>query len=270
MISFQSLLHQGISLLRRSSGSPISSFSEFQSLLHQGISLLAEGLRGPERRGPECVSIPSSSGHQFTVGIGAYLAEISGKPFQSLLHQGISLLSASLRMPPCLCREEFQSLLHQGISLLDRHCDPAWAPPDYVSIPSSSGHQFTAYPAGNPPAWSASVSIPSSSGHQFTVWHVVSGLVGAALFQSLLHQGISLLPCGCVSTTSPIRCFNPFFIRASVYCHSIIEVQTKPGQRFNPFFIRASVYCHMIGAFPSLFIYAFQSLLHQGISLLGF
>ena len=43
-------------------------------------------------------------------------------------------------------------------------------------------------------------------------------LLAIALFQSLLHQGISLLGVSyAVSSSSSVRRFNPFFIRASVY-----------------------------------------------------
>ena len=64
---------------------------------------------------------------------------------------------------------EFQSLLHQGISLLvgNLRIDPP--APESVSIPSSSGHQFTDK-RDNASLLMAfeKVSIPSSSGHQFT------------------------------------------------------------------------------------------------------
>ena len=89
--------------------------AEFQSLLHQGISLLIEMVKMTNKRQIE-VSIPSSSGHQFTV-----------------LH-------------------------HAQVSV----------PKDHVSIPSSSGHQFTAKEDAETQIWSEYVSIPSSSGHQFT------------------------------------------------------------------------------------------------------
>ena len=89
---------------------------------------------------------------------------------------------------------EFQSLLHQGISLLSPE-----------------------KPYGNHGSYG--VSIPSSSGHQFTgVYEVVEREDGTFEFQSLLHQGISLL----LAIGSDFRkgsrpSFNPFFIRASVY-----------------------------------------------------
>ena len=91
------------------------------------------------------------------------------------------------------------------------------------------------------------VSIPSSSGHQFTEcsskqWK--SGLF--SWFQSLLHQGISLL----------FAIWHP---------GAIVEKEC-----FNPFFIRASVYCRKFFFFKEFVMNEFQSLLHQGISLLKF
>ena len=94
----------------------------------------------------------------------------------------------------CVSSREFQSLLHQGISLLLG----AFIPHDTTLL---------------------AVSIPSSSGHQFTGYYVPT------------------VEC------KPHRCFNPFFIRASVYC-STGGPRSRAGRRtgFNPFFIRASVY----------------------------
>ena len=194
---------------------------EFQSLLHQGISLLE--IVSHEKMGPIIrVSIPSSSGHQFTELFSGFLLNRFICSFQSLLHQGISLLasgaatsltwkSGSVSIPsssghqftagrPCssawrqtsggfnpffirasvYCRAttgrgdapgspSFQSLLHQGISLLRwSDCDES--------------------------ADAAAVSIPSSSGHQFTVESAINDRMEKELtFQSLLHQGISLL-----------------------------------------------------------------------------
>ena len=164
----------------------------FQSLLHQGISLLAV-LNPLLAWTGGTVSIPSSSGHQFTVGRLVYSRGVFVVVFQSLLHQGISLL---------------------------RYKEMLASPPEIgVSIPSSSGHQFTdgacrvlqhgmcicfnpffiraSVYCFSPPAPSAmpliTVSIPSSSGHQFTA--------------------INLWRSGMTTACS----FNPFFIRASVY-----------------------------------------------------
>ena len=66
MARFQSLLHQGISLLVENAVLTISLLFGFQSLLHPGISLLLAG-------------IPTHIWMRW-------------KMFQSLLHQGISLL----------------------------------------------------------------------------------------------------------------------------------------------------------------------------------
>ena len=165
------------------------------------------------------VSIPSSSGHQFTAGPSAWTAGAAKKSFQSLLHQGISLL----------CVNGFR------VSFAN----------NYVSIPSSSGHQFTV----------------------------------EAFFMTTVYR---------------IICFNPFFIRASVYCKHLVLIKSADtlmvsipsssghqftgsifavknmaqARRFNPFFIRASVYCRRPAQPARPADPGFQSLLHQGISLL--
>ena len=139
---FQSLLHQGISLLiekckeerrilnrgfnpffirasvywRTECASMTSANPPFQSLLHQGISLL-------------CHAYP--------------LVRTAAQAFQSLLHQGISLLGSMPRRVQALEQRLFQSLLHQGISLLRANGAGACRSRAGVSIPSSSGHQFT-------------------------------------------------------------------------------------------------------------------------------
>ena len=214
------------------------------------------------------VSIPSSSGHQFTGRAAAPVLRLArprfnpffirasvycgasctapvccGATFQSLLHQGISLLIRHRRDMPAGRHCGFQSLLHQGISLLKAPVAGRRPRRLGVSIPSSSGHQFTASGVGGLAGGAKSVSIPSSSGHQFTGRHCPSGrrrrrgfnpffirasvywlslrrhgLSCTATFQSLLHQGISLLQCRPVlDERSQYLGFNPFFIRASVY-----------------------------------------------------
>ena len=113
--------------------------------------------------------------------------------FQSLLHQGISLLAID-RAVRHWHSAKFQSLLHQGISLLHVRWPGATARRAGVSIPSSSGHQFTVRhleEAMDPSRYS--VSIPSSSGHQFTEPCAMLPSSPSRAFQSLLHQGISLL-----------------------------------------------------------------------------
>ena len=138
------------------------------------------------------VSIPSSSGHQFTdspFGISAQTAQ----KFQSLLHQGISLLEVVAKGRPYAALG-FQSLLHQGISLLN---------PRVVMLDTFNASSFNPFfirasvycaPKGTfPSRLLGSVSIPSSSGHQFTAFH-------RRVRRGAWHRG-----------------FNPFFIRASVY-----------------------------------------------------
>ena len=68
--------------------------------------------------------------------------------FQSLLHQGISLLKFEAPTFDTL-HFLFQSLLHQGISLLDSIELAKKFTRKYVSIPSSSGHQFTGLEMGH-------------------------------------------------------------------------------------------------------------------------
>ena len=64
-------------------------------------------------------------------------------------------------------------------------------------------------------------------------------------FQSLLSQGISLLR-GRHShgRVSGVRGFNPFLVRASVYCEygSVFKDVGADAGGFNPFLVRASVY----------------------------
>ena len=43
---------------------------------------------------------------------------------------------------------------------------------------------------------------------------------------------------------SGIPCFNPFLVRASVYCNRFVRTLARLcGKGFNPFLVRASVYC---------------------------
>ena len=138
------------------------------------------------------VSIPSSSGHQFTGKLQNANPDFA-EQFQSLLHQGISLLLTSRRATPassCM----FQSLLHQGISLLVAFEDVGTLlrhgrfNPFFIraSVYCSFAKKFIRTLA-------RIVSIPSSSGHQFTDRDDLVDEIGDLLFQSLLHQGISLL-----------------------------------------------------------------------------
>ena len=313
---FQSLLHQGISLLGSQSVFVILAKVLFQSLLHQGISLLKLIWLHMEY-GHWSVSIPSSSGHQFTAGQrrqrrrGArtgfnpffirasvycdpvpYVYQRLTQPFQSLLHQGISLLTATagtLRWSavsvsiPSSSGHQFTGRLRRGVRTHTRR---------RVSIPSSSGHQFTGRrqrlsPSGlhrfNPffirasvywisrriAYWgSIGVSIPSSSGHQFTERRGAGGAEPRTGFQSLLHQGISLLGTGDSPPAGLPSRFQSLLHQGisllSIEAHgllqpiSVVSIPSSSGHqftargavyrrsrghaRFNPFFIRASVY----------------------------
>ena len=190
----------------------------FQSLLHQGISLLA--VRPPRNQlATTNVSIPSSSGHQFTAN-----GKSTGSPTDRRRFNPF-FIRASV-----YCRRERWRM--QAMTAI-------------VSIPSSSGHQFTATGASpasrRPPSRFNPFFIRASV---YWIERLLSINLIHLQFQSLLHQGISLLllfstpraaTFACVSIPSSsghqftdshtvfvphsdIRSFNPFFIRASVYC----------------------------------------------------
>ena len=215
--AFQSLLHQGISLLQNLNVWIEYFQMAFQSLLHQGISLLH--FAGFLVENPSVmVSIPSSSGHQFTVRSPKPSRRSKISWFQSLLHQGISLLRLDARRP------------YDGLEI--------------VSIPSSSGHQFTEFAPLGPGGQRFVVSIPSSSGHQFTGYHPSPERAAHVPFQSLLHQGISLL-----------------FHRDLRRGFRMPEFQSLLHQGI-------SLLISIVALLVSL-INLFQSLLHQGISLLN-
>ena len=142
--------------------------------------------------------------------------------FQSLLSQGISLLTA-LKDMPMYAENAFQSLLSQGISLLGR-CPSLLRP--------EGRRRFNPF------------------------------LVRASVY---CEEGAS------PHDIRPKRRFNPFLVRASVYCMdkhpALLHMERRAG--FNPFLVRASVYCVHARLYRrqtkrSLF----QSLLSQGISLL--
>ena len=139
-----------------------------------------------------------------------------------------------------------------------------------VSIPSSSGHQFTGdrRPADRHPSAPVFQSL-LHQGISLLLTVVSPGRPVIAGFQSLLHQGISLLDVETARQIAACHCFNPFFIRASVYCRGLRHPGQLPHRGFNPFFIRASVYWVPSTAAKFWVWKEFQSLLHQGISLLG-
>ena len=163
----------------------------FQSLLHQGISLLGHFGGGRDAL-DDGVSIPSSSGHQFT----ALAADRPG----GLLDDDVSIPSSSGHQFTEYWNEQaLEAAKRVSIPSSSGHQFTARQKKDRygheftVSIPSSSGHQFTGSGPIDGDADYEDVSIPSSSGHQFTAFHMQRFLQIMLTFQSLLHQGISLL-----------------------------------------------------------------------------
>ena len=216
----------------------------FQSLLHQGISLL-ETDTVVLTVSPRGVSIPSSSGHQFT---GPRLGNETrgGNPVSIPSSSGHQFTVGAYSTKTCARSSGFNPFfIRASVYWLENHSAlPSTA--GYVSIPSSSGHQFTESPRRHPGCRRGRVSIPSSSGHQFTgVRFAKVRLVARSVsipsssghqFTVQRHSGVSWCPV--------IR-FNPFFIRASVYCCAAVKCTVVVGCKW------------------------FQSLLHQGISLLA-
>ncbi len=238
---FQSLLHQGISLLLMDDNPAAIWVWKFQSLLHQGISLLDDEFFDQSIGFIDTVSIPSSSGHQFT-GLRVFRSSFGIELFQSLLHQGISLLrvrparalsrirdvsipSSSGHQFTAVSRlliqagvPVFQSLLHQGISLLGAKCAKSTWNIAAVSIPSSSGHQFTGFRRGASGWWDRGSFNPFFI--RASVYcvaygiYLIAGVNGVSIPSSSGHQFTAwMYPLG----NSRPPCFNPFFIRASVY-----------------------------------------------------
>ena len=115
---------------------------------------------------------------------------------------------------------EFQSLLSQGISLL---LDKAAGPEAYAQAKFQS-------------LLSQGISL---------LWSEVDRVmrIKRKEFQSLLSQGISLLPRIVDGRHTEAVCrFNPFLVRASVYCAENSHSVMKGRDSFNPFLVRASVY----------------------------
>ena len=190
----------------------------FQSLLHQGISLL-NAFPDTQVGRDTFVSIPSSSGHQFTGMIDPRDTRTSGDvsiPSSS----GHQFTAAILMIARAGWARSFQSLLHQGISLLGYGPVSKQGGRGKVSIPSSSGHQFTGMPLPTRSRKGISVSIPSSSGHQFTGRRLSGGnnreMKTVSIPSSSGHQFTGRQ--GPAIPWPPGKYgFNPFFIRASVY-----------------------------------------------------
>ena len=190
---FQSLLHQGISLLNSNFCVRFLFCQCFNPFFIRASVYCLPFPEGSHYAWQAQVSIPSSSGHQFTDGqsFNAFHAFCNVSIPSSSGHQftGRTLFPPNSRTIP-----SFQSLLHQGISLLRRRAVSAHCGAAPVSIPSSSGHQFTGERDGTQAPQRGGVSIPSSSGHQFTGPRLpIDDFKNLSVFQSLLHQGISLL-----------------------------------------------------------------------------
>ena len=144
--------------------------------------------------------------------------------FQSLLSQGISLLYLIYAQPVSEVAQSFQSLLSQGISLLRMQ----WR----IDRP--------------PRHWRFNPFLVRASVYCETYAPAVdaSRLI---LFQSLLSQGISLLLENHGGRKDNIRNrFNPFLVRASVYCTLIWPLAATCTTGFNPFLVRASVYWYIL------------------------
>ena len=140
----------------------------------------------------------------------------------------------------------------------------------WVSIPSSSGHQFTACRRLR-----ACASSPNSFNPFFiraSVYWVLrtrSSMSSLSLFQSLLHQGISLLFLDKSQCDPYLRRFNPFFIRASVYWNAEPPIMRAPSLMFQSLLHQGISLLEVVEAHPlHAGRFGFQSLLHQGISLL--
>ena len=164
----------------------------FQSLLHQGISLLLVALAGGD--------VGRNGFNPFFIRASVYWSRASGGGGRTV--------------------GSFQSLLHQGISLLGLRRNCISNNSRLVSIPSSSGHQFT------------------DKASRLAPHREAPGRFNPFFIRASVYCPI---PTG-RSTLRRLR-FNPFFIRASVYCVEEYNNKMRKELRFNPFFIRASVYC---------------------------
>ena len=141
------------------------------------------------------VSIPSSSGHQFTAWRPAVASRRRGTGFNPFFIRASVYCAARPRTGmtsglvsiPSSSGHQFTALL-LGVAVADA---------GVVSIPSSSGHQFTGKERQQAARREAAVSIPSSSGHQFTgYWdRTIStcGLLTVSIPSSSGHQ-FTVLP----------------------------------------------------------------------------
>ena len=141
----------------------------------------------------------------------------------------------------------FQSLLSQGISLLPCRCAKAiatWRRRFNPFLVRASVYWLAAPGAGQRQSL-AFQSLLSQGISLLVKWSHKGEARTQYMFQSLLSQGISLLTRHPGDTrVAPPDSFNPFLVRASVYCvpttgASLVFFSTC----FNPFLVRASVYC---------------------------
>ena len=266
----------------------------FQSLLHQGISLLAVPYLMEHELVKE-VSIPSSSGHQFTGTVTPSKGATVLASFNPFFIRASVYCLRGREVPPgylvgfnpffirasvyCIPTSSFpagrprgfQSLLHQGISLLKADKEFALSRLN-VSIPSSSGHQFTEHGLLHEVHDHLGVSIPSSSGHQFTVMPSMAVRMNHELPVSIPSSSGHQFTVHHRSNEMRMLGFRVSIPSSSGHQFTVyhpMSIDARAGIRFNPFFIRASVYCNLHGEVMTLAIGKFQSLLHQGISLLG-
>ncbi len=244
---FQSLLHQGISLLHAwncDAHSPCLAVSIPSSSGHQFTGSRTQDVKFSRI----AVSIPSSSGHQFTgiadahgtspansgfnpffIRASVYCPKQPPSPAPWLLRFNPFFIRASVYCAadwhragrplygfnPFFIRASVYCRIGQAQDVRQAESfNPFFIRASVYWVRTEAAQARRAQ----------AVSIPSSSGHQFTE----CPLDHAGLFDG---DG-----------------FNPFFIRASVYCVASRGFQRASGRRFNPFFIRASVYWPMKSA----------------------
>ena len=162
---FQSPLHRGMSSDWLGSVNRLCEVCSFQSPLHRGMSS-DEHMATSFMMAMRDVSIPSSSGHVFGLGIAAVVAASLVGTFQSPLHRGMSSDTSS--------RPTWKGRMRQ------------------VSIPSSSGHVF---------GQARGDSCRSTQWAGFNPLFIgaclrTSGMAraarpGSTTFQSPLHRGMS-------------------------------------------------------------------------------
>ena len=240
---FQSLLHQGISLLRSSRASKAQALRLFQSLLHQGISLLLPQLEALTGRLPQFQSLL----HQgisllLTVSNSANILGLSFNPF--FIRASVYWLSMDMGYPNALIW--FQSLLHQGISLLGE---------EYFNYMIDAGYGFNPFFIRASVYWARAPVRPAIAWHSFNPFFI--------------RASVYWIPPG-AGTGAGTPGFNPFFIRASVYWDRDMADTPQTAGPFQSLLHQGiSLLKLQIVSRYQLPLVKFQSLLHQGISLLN-